>query len=145
MSNKAIKEIDKHNDELSIQASADRMNRARSVTVGTAFNGVTEVVLRGDGKYLFAILQPTEVVELIHQLAANVGCHLQLAPRRDFASWRQWKTTEEELAFYRGIGSAPNLNGAFMQERIEGDENGEPLAIEAPKQRRRAKRAAAAS
>lgn len=107
MSKKTISEINKHNDELAVLSSADRINRARSVTVGTAFNGVTEVVVRGDGKYLFAILQPVEVIELIHQLAANVGCHINLQPRKDFASWRNWKYTEEELAQYNGIQRVP--------------------------------------
>jgi hypothetical protein len=41
-------------------------------------------------------MQPVEVIELIHQLAANVGCHIHLQPRRDFSSWRDWRVTEEE-------------------------------------------------
>ncbi len=94
---------------MSILSSADRFNRARSLTVGTAFNGVTEIVMRGDAKYLWAILQPGEVIELIHQLAANVGCHLHLMPRRDFAAWRDWKYTEEELAHYRGVQHSPGV------------------------------------
>jgi hypothetical protein len=85
-------------------------SRARSVTVGTCFGGTTELTMRrGDGTFTFAILQPVETIELIHQLAANVGCHLQLVPRKDFASWRDWKYTEEELAHYRGIQNLPGV------------------------------------
>jgi hypothetical protein len=85
-------------------------NRARSVTVGTAFGGTTELIMRrGDGTFTFAILQPVETIELIHQLAANVGCHLQLVPRKDFSSWRDWKYTEEELAHYRGVQNLPGV------------------------------------
>jgi hypothetical protein len=64
---------------------------------------------RGDGTFTFAILQPVETIELIHQLAANVGCHLQLVPRKDFSSWRDWKYTEEELAHYRGVQNLPGV------------------------------------
>ena len=66
-------------------------SRARSVTVGTAFGGTTEVGMRADNATLWAILQPTEVLELIHQLAGNIGCHINIQPRKDFGSWRGWK------------------------------------------------------
>lgn len=153
--------------DLKKQAFAEAQNRARSVTVGTCFGGTVEVSMRrNDGTNTFAILQPVEAIELIHQLAANVGCHLQLAPRRDFASWRDWKYTEAELEHYRGVqhlpgvGHPPHANdmaphmqlGANMPlpdlqpgmpNTLEGNEDGEPLAIEAPKQRRKYKRASA--
>ena len=88
----------------------EAQNRARSVTVGTAFGGITELTMRrSDGVFTFAIMQPVEVIELIHQLAANVGCHLQLVPRKDFSSWRDWKYTEAELAHYRGEQFLPGV------------------------------------
>ena len=140
----------------------EAQTRARSVTVGTAFGGTTELIMRrGDGSFTFAIMQPVEVIELIHQLAASVGCHSLLQPRRDFASWRDWKHSEEELTHYRGIqflpgvGHPPHSNdmtphmlvganlphpeqqpGMLLKEEIHD----ETLAIEAPKQRRRVKR-----
>lgn len=71
--------------------------RSRSVTIGTAFGGTTEVSMRGDGgAFLWCVLQPVEAIELIHQLAANVGCHIALKPREDFSSWRGWKVSDEE-------------------------------------------------
>lgn len=71
--------------------------RARVVSVGNAFCGTTEISLRGDGdRILWALLQPAEVTELIHQLAANIGCHIHIQPRDDFASWRQWKETTNQ-------------------------------------------------
>ena len=92
-------------------------SRARSVTVGTAFGGTTEIGMRGDGgQSLWCVMQPVEVIELIHQLAANVGCHINLQPRRDFSSWRDWKYTDEELEHARGrqaspgVGHAPHVN-----------------------------------
>jgi hypothetical protein len=57
-------------------------------------------------------MQPVEVVELIHQLSANVGCHLQLIPRQDFASWRDWKVSEEQLEHTRGIQATQGLGFA---------------------------------
>lgn len=92
------------------QLDIEERCRARSVTVGTAFGGVTELIMRGgDNTFTFAIMQPVEVIELIHQLSANVGCHMQLVPRKDFASWRDWKLTEAELAHYRGVQSLPGV------------------------------------
>jgi hypothetical protein len=89
---------------------AEARDRARSVTVGTAFGGVTELTMRrADGTFTYAIMQPVEVIELIHQLSANVGCHMQLVPRKDFASWRDWKLTEAELEHYRGVQPLPGV------------------------------------
>ena len=86
-----------------VQDREANLTRARAVTVGTSFGGTTEVSMRGNGgQHLWCIMQPVEVIELIHQLAANVGCHIGLQPRKDFSSWRDWKYTEEELAHYRG-------------------------------------------
>lgn len=65
--------------------------RAQSIMVGKVGAGATEVSLRGiDGAYLFIVLHPTEVIELLHQLAANTGCVLDISPRQDFASYRMW-------------------------------------------------------
>jgi hypothetical protein len=72
-------------------------SRARSVMVGTAFGGTTEISMRlNNGVSVWAILQPVETIELIHQLAANVGCHINLQPREDFSSWRGWVPTKVE-------------------------------------------------
>lgn len=144
----------------------ENQNRARSVTVGTAFGGATEIMMRSsDGSVLWAILQPVEVIELIHQLSANVGCHIHIQPRKDFSSWRDWKYSEEELTHYRGaqhlpgVGHPPHANdmaphnqiGAMLpkpenqpgltQQRIKD----EAVATEKPKNRRSTKRASAAA
>lgn len=83
--------------------------RARSITVGTAFGGTVEISMRRpDGTPTFVIMQPVEAIELIHQLAACSGCHIHLTPRKDFASWRNWDYSKEELDYYRGM---QNLQG----------------------------------
>jgi hypothetical protein len=133
-------------------ADLEARSRARSVTVGTAFGGVTELTMRrGDNTFTYAIMQPVEVIELIHQLSANVGCHMQLVPRKDFASWRDWKLTEAELEHYRGVqplsgvGWPPHVNDMAPHQQIgsnmpppeeqpglnfTGTSNGEAVAVE---------------
>jgi hypothetical protein len=111
-------------------------------------------------------MQPVEVIEFVHQLAANIGCHLQLVPRKDFGAWRDWKYTEAELTHYRGeqflpgVGWPPHPNDMASHSQVgaslpppeqqpglnfTGTSNDETMAIEAPKQRRRAKRTTSAS
>ena len=96
-------------EEQTRQDLEDAKYRARGITVGTAFGGTTEVTMRGPGaSFLYSLMQPVEVVELIHQLSANIGCHINILPRRDFASWRDWKVSDEELAHAKGL---QNLQG----------------------------------
>jgi hypothetical protein len=86
--NKAIKKMQA---EQQIKVVQDGVNRARSVTVGTAFGGTIEISMRVDGGSIWAILQPVEALELAHQIAAAAGCHVAMRPREDFGSWREWK------------------------------------------------------
>lgn len=149
--------------KMGLESRKGDFNRARSIMVGTAFGGTTEIGMRcNDGRLIWSLMQPVEVIELIHQLAANVGCHIQLAPRRDFSSWREWREpSEEEKLRMQGHAPWPNdmtphhitgranmlpheqpgLQPALMVK----DDADETLAIEKPKKRTRAKRAAAAS
>jgi hypothetical protein len=95
--------------EMDIENRESNRNRARSITVGTAFGGTTELMMRSDGgRHIWCVMQPVEVVELIHQLAANVGCNVQIAPRKDFASWRDWRVSEAEKKHLNG--HAPFVN-----------------------------------
>ena len=107
------KKHDKHmhdlNQRMSEESRLGDLNRARSVSIGTAFGGVTEISMRcNDGRTVWAIMQPVEVLELIHQLAANVGCHINVQPRDDFSSWRSWRVTEEEKKHLNGHPPHPN-------------------------------------
>lgn len=139
--------------------------RARSITVGTAFGGTSEVSMRSDGgDYVYSILQPVEVMELIHQLAANIGCHLAVKPREDFASWRNWKITDAEkehlngfppfvsdMALAMNTGRAlppPSIQQADTQISVSAKKVGEKdevMAIEEPVNKRTSKRAPKAS
>jgi hypothetical protein len=105
----AKRRIEEMQLEMEIENRASNLNRARSVTVGTAFGGTTELIMRSDGgRHIWCIMQPVEVIELIHQLAANVGCNLALKPREDFAAWRDWKVTEQERLHYNGFAPFGN-------------------------------------
>lgn len=128
---------------MAVLSSADRFNRARSVTVGTAMNGVVEILMRTDERYVWAVLSPPEVIELVHQLAASVGCHTLLQPRNDFASWRKWNSETFQAQDY----FPPHETGApsYTPQLSQGETDGEAVAVEAPKQRKKSKRTAASS
>lgn len=82
------------------------LNRARSITAGTCGGGTVEISMRGDGQqYLWMTLQPAEVVEFIHQLSAQIGCHISIKPRNDFSSYRGWKGIDEKHIFSDTLGA----------------------------------------
>ena len=133
--------------------------RAQSVSIGASASGVTEITMRGvNGNFLWEIYQPVQVVELINQLAASIGCRIHIQPRNDFASWRVWREpTEEDRNHLNGfppfaewtngsekVGllnkncSSSELNHASMAK----DGQNETVATEKPKHKRSAKRAA---
>jgi hypothetical protein len=100
---KIRKKIEDIEHKMSIENRKGDLRRARSVAVGTCFGGTTELMMRcNDGNVVWAVLQPVEVIELIHQLSANVGCHMMLQPREDFASWRNWRVSPEEKKHLNG-------------------------------------------
>jgi len=73
------------------------LTRGRSLACGTCFNGMVEVIIRGDGnKILWVILSPQETGELIHQLTAAIGCTATLAPRNDFLDYRGWQAAKQK-------------------------------------------------
>ena len=115
------KERDRLIQEIALDAEIKELkasrNRARSITAGNAGGGTIEIIMRGpSGDFLYTILQPVEAIEFIHQLSAATGCHLQLTPRKDFASWRGWKISEEGLLqaagpqTLPGVGHPPHAN-----------------------------------
>ena len=128
------KELAKKRQELinrqELENFESNLNRARSVTVGTAFGGTTEIMMRGDGgRHMWCVMQPVEVIELIHQLSANVGCHIAMKPRDDFGSWRDWRVSEAEK--YHLNGHAPFVNdmAVFQQLGASGFNQTEAEAV----------------
>lgn len=88
--------------------------RAQSVMVGKVGAGATEMSLRGvDGSYLFIVLHPSEVIELIHQTAANIGCTVAITPREDFASYRAWPNSSEITGETNGHSPHAKLANGF--------------------------------
>ena len=122
-------------EQLNFKSFKNNVNRARSITVGTAFGGVTEVSMRGDGcESLWVILQPVEVTELIHQLASNIGCHINLQPRQDFASWRHWRDDNQSPLLQRPENIANTLDpymdvGLALPDTGSNKGSNEPLEL----------------
>jgi hypothetical protein len=113
--------VKKHADLLHAQDLESQLNRARSITVGTAFGGTTEISMRSNaGNVLYSIMQPVEVIELIHQLAANVGCHILVKPRDDFSSWREWRVSQAEKKHLNGHAPFVNDMAVFQQLGASG-------------------------
>ena len=117
----AKKRIEETELSMQVESRIGDLNRARSITVGTAFGGTTEVMMRGDGgRHLWCLMQPVEVIELIHQLSANVGCHVALKPRDDFGSWRDWRVSEAEKKHLTGHPHFVNDMSVFQQLGASG-------------------------
>ena len=107
--------------DMDLENRESNRNRARSITVGTAFGGTAEIMMRGDGgRHLWCLMQPCEVVELINQLAANVGCNAELKPRNDFASWRDWRVSDAEKKHLNGHVPFVNDMAVFQQLGASG-------------------------
>lgn len=119
------KELAKKRQELihrqELESFESNLNRARSITVGTSFGGTTEIMMRGDGsKHMWCVMNPVEVTELIHQLAANIGCHIAIKPRDDFASWREWRVSDAEKKHLNGHAPFVNDMSVFKQLGASG-------------------------
>ena len=71
-----------------IGSAESSLTRGRAIVFGTSFNGMVEVSIRGNGnKFLWVVLSPQETGEIIHQLAAAIGCVVTIAPRNDFLNY----------------------------------------------------------
>lgn len=117
MNSKLQKIIQKSEEERAARDVLASQTRARSVNVGTCFGGTTELSMRLDnGVSVWSPMQPVEVVELIHQLAANIGCHIALKPRDDFSSWREWRVSEAEKKHLNG--HAPFVNDMAVFQKL---------------------------
>jgi hypothetical protein len=80
-----------------IKSAKNNLTRGRSIVCGTCFNGMVEVLIRGDGnEFLWVVLSPGETGELIHQLTASIGCTATITPRTDFLRVRNWNQNKQE-------------------------------------------------
>jgi hypothetical protein len=145
--------------EFDLRNRENELNRARSITVGTALGGSTEIMMRGNSGFMWLILQPVEVVELINQMAAGIGCHIAIKPRKDFASWRGWELdapwnvsgngwppfADEITPHAHRAAKPPSLEEqpGLLKPELRSKEN--VMAIEKPKNRRSSKRTAKAA
>ena len=92
------------------------LTRCRAITVGTAGGGILEIGMKSnEGYYCWNHMQPVEVIEFIHQLAGQVGCHIAIQPRKDFSSWREWNITEEEQKHFAPWPPQPDMRGLMSE------------------------------
>lgn len=126
------KKLDEMRNQQELANRMGELSRARSVTVGTAFGGTTELSMRAaDGTHIWCLMQPAETIELIHQLSANVGCHIALKPRDDFSSWREWRVSEAEKKHLGGHPPFANDMAVFQKLGSTGfDQAAAEAAIE---------------
>lgn len=96
---KKINETYEENEFANLQQNR---NRARSITVGTAFGGAIEVNMRGDYHSLWCILTPVEAVEILEQLAAAAGVQVATKPKDDFSAWRGWNVDNVDYVHWKG-------------------------------------------
>jgi hypothetical protein len=107
------KEFRERQQQQQLTSLDSNKNRAQAVSIGMSASGTTEITMRGvDGTFLWNVYPPTQVTEFIHQLAASIGCHIQIQPREDFGSWREWNPVSDAERLH--------LNGfpPFAQERV---------------------------
>lgn len=119
-SRQKIHDLYEENEYLSIKQN---QNRARSITVGTAFGGVVEINMRSDIASVYAQMQPTEAIELIEQLAAGVGVEIAMRPKVNFASWRGWEEVIDQRIGWDKIGwkgtAAWQLGGNDLEKNYQ--------------------------
>ena len=126
---------------------AQNQNRARSITVGTAFGGIVEVNMRSDVASVYAQMQPTEAIELIEQLAAGVGVEVAMRPKQNFASWRGWEEVIGARIGFDQIAwkgtAAWQLDGDRVekdyQKQLESKDDSKQLESEKPKSKKKSK------
>jgi len=96
---KRINQMYEENEYANLQQNK---NRARSITIGTAFGGAIEVNMRGDYHSLWCILSPVEAIEVLEQLAAAAGVQVATRPKDDFSAWRGWDVTNVNHIHWKG-------------------------------------------
>ena len=122
-----INQLCEENEYLSM---SQNRNRARSISVGTAFGGVVEINMRSDIASVYAQMQPTEAIEIMEQIAAGVGIEIAYRPKTNFASWRGW---EEVIGQKVSLDSIAWKGAAAWQLAFESEENDKLKQIEGSK------------
>lgn len=116
-----------------LKSKEAELSRARSYSVGSTSGGSVELVMRGIGNdTLWYMLHPVEVSELIHTLAASIGCYAALRPREDFAAWRNWNLKPEEKARLFGDPESAFLMSTTGRIGLENNKNGSIINNEQP-------------
>ena len=129
-------------------------NRARSITIGTAYGGVIEIALRNEFNNMWTVMQPVEVIEFIESAAAAVGVEIAMRPKQNFTSWRGWNYEGEQPAFFAKGSPYPTLEDSELDytknlleeareeiKQLKGEEEEEKPQLKPTRKRRTKKRA----
>jgi hypothetical protein len=117
-------------EENEFKSIMDNRNRSRSITVGTAFGGTIEIVMRNEFHVLYTLLQPVEAVEIMEQIAAGCGIEIAMRPKQNFTSWRGWSIDDNNPDCYMK-GSAPwQLEGQEFSKKLQAVREDMQLEIE---------------
>jgi hypothetical protein len=113
------KKMNSLQNDLQYMSLQGNINRARSITVGTAFGGAIEICMRTDLATYYAQLQPVEAIEVIESLASACGLQIALRPKQDFSAWRDWHVDEENIGVI-WKGSSPWQTKSFQPVENSG-------------------------
>jgi len=96
---KNFKEREKEYNEMMLQLDIERQleereaesYRGRTLNVGGDQEGVEISIRMCNGKTAWHQLSPIGAIEFMHSIASRIGCHIAVAPREDFSSYRNWE------------------------------------------------------
>lgn len=117
-------------EENEYKSILDNRSRARSVTVGTAFGGTIEIIMRNEFSVMYGILQPVEAVELMEQIAAGCGIEVAMRPKQNFTSWRGWSIDSENSNDYVKGSSPYQIESQEFNRKIQALHEDMRLEIE---------------
>lgn len=132
-SSETREKIHSMHEENEYKSLLDTRSRARSITVGTAFGGIVEIVMRNEFSTMYSILQPVEAVEIMEQIAAGCGIEIAMRPKQNFTSWREWSMDNDNSNCYMK-GSAPwQLEGQEFGKKLQAVREDMQLELEKAK------------
>lgn len=92
-------------EEAEYYSMLESIQRAKSISVGSASGGIIELTLRSDRSKLHYLMRPVEAIEVMEQLAAACGVEIAKRPKQDFTAWRSWDVETPNGSDWKG--SAP--------------------------------------
>jgi len=84
--------------QMSLEHRKSDFNRARSISVGTTFNNMTDLSIRSnDGICYWVPMHAHEVVRLIDQLALSINCQVEFKEKLISTPWNQKEVVKSNI------------------------------------------------